>query len=96
MEKLLKFLGASAVMAVSFALNGYAVQHLWQWFVVPVFALPLLGFLQAVGLAMTSKYMCSRHTFCIKPDDVAEKRRAYSILFPLMTLAVGWVIKSFM
>ena len=96
MEKLLKFLGASVVMVVSFVLNGYAVQNLWQWFVVPIFALPLLGFLQAVGLTMTTRYMCSRRTCCIEPDDVAEKRMTYSILFPLTALAVGWVIKSFM
>jgi len=96
MEKLLKFLGASAVVAISFFLSGYAVQQLWQWFVVPIFALPLLGFLQAVGLTMTARYMCSRHTICIEPDDVAQKRMTYSILFPLTALAVGWVIKSFM
>lgn len=33
-------------------MRGWALSLLWEWFAVPVFALPALGFSQAVGVAL--------------------------------------------
>lgn len=42
--------GVLAVIA-SMLLNGYAFSVLWGWFIVPVFGVPALSVMQAVGIA---------------------------------------------
>ena len=100
---------AALGIAVSFILalvlgsifNGYALSVLWGWFVVPVFHLPVLTVVPAIGIAMVVGYL----THQTEPD-VEEKDRSAGekvgrlcmlVFFrPLFALFFGWIVHLFM
>ena len=80
-------------------LRGWVISIMWGWFVVPVFHLPVLGVLQAMGLALV--------VGVIMPGYSSAKNENKSLLTlvgefiaiafgPLVALFIGWLIKSFM
>jgi hypothetical protein len=40
------------MVITSTIVNGWALSLLWAWFVVPIFELPALSLMQAIGIAM--------------------------------------------
>lgn len=92
METFAKILGYLAITIISFFLGGYAVQQLWQWFVVPVFHLPVMTFLQGIGLCITVRYFTHQHIVTVEPEDGSTARIVGSVLFPLVALFGGWII----
>jgi hypothetical protein len=77
-------------------LNGWAVQTLWGWFVVPVFKVPALSLLQAAGLAVVIGYMTTE-VDTKKSEDKSGAAIIVSVFLraPLAVLT-GWVITWFM
>jgi hypothetical protein len=90
--KLWKLLGALVLFAVSIYLSTYTVQHLWQWFVVPLFSVPVLGLLQAMGLAMFVRYLTKGPTYYVEREDAYKDRLIHSIMHPVLALGVGYVV----
>jgi hypothetical protein len=46
----MRILGFFAVLIATFVLNGVALEHLWNWFAVPL-GLHVINFAWAIGLA---------------------------------------------
>ena len=79
-------------------LSAWAGATLWEWFVAPLFGLPLLNYAQALGLALVAKYFAS-HTPPYKEKELmVEKISAILVplLNPLFVVGLGWVIKGFL
>jgi hypothetical protein len=101
----MKILGLFLLLPVSVALRGLMLKCFWGWFVLPVFELPALGFLQAVGLAVAlSAFSGDTHTpyrveavaKAVGAEDDALEGAVRAILHPLFMLALGWVFHLFM
>lgn len=56
MNNAMKILGYIVVTAMLSILNGIVLADLWLWFVVPIFHLPILQTVQAMGLALIVSY----------------------------------------
>lgn len=80
--------------------NGWALMTLWGWFIVPVFELPPLTTVQAIGVAMVISFLTKRH-------DLSEQRKrstsemislliGSSFLLPVVTVVIGFVVHQFM
>lgn len=80
--------------------RGYVLSVLWGWFIVTTFNMQALSVTQAIGLSCVVSFLT--YQFIREPED---KRGAMEImghaiamctLHPLIALAVGWVVKSWM
>jgi hypothetical protein len=84
-----------AAFAAACAVNGWALMHLWRWFVVP-FGFPALSLPWAIGLSITVGFL-TNHTIPKKTDDTDTMKAAlYVFVRPLMAFLIGWVIQRFL
>lgn len=92
---------------VSTCLSGFVFAQMWEWFVVAVFALPLLSIPQAIGLTMTARlgtsYMTNiedQETKKVTEDMTGGGKLAYgffrSVLINAMILFSGWIVTMFL
>ena len=93
--------GAIALMAFSAIFNGYTLSVLWGWFIVPIFHLPQLSIVAAIGISLVIGYLT--HQVINDPDDkeksFGEKigfAVVYAVLKPGFALLIGWVVHLFM
>jgi hypothetical protein len=95
-------LTAAVLMAIiSTVVNGWALSLLWAWFVVPIFELPDLSLMQAIGIAMIINFSTSN---LAKEKIQAEKGwpdiignyLGGAIGYPVISVYVGWIISSLM
>lgn len=91
-------LAVAVVLVVGTMLNGWVLTVLWAWFVVPVFALPLLSTAYAIGIAsiigfLTHQYQRSDND--LSANDSLIAALAYAIGRPLLLLAFGWIVLQF-
>ncbi len=93
--------GTVALLVVNSVFNGYVLNVLWGWFMVPVFHLPQLSIVPAIGIAIVVGYL----TYQAKPDCQKVKRTmgqtialatANAIERPLFALFFGYVVHLFM
>ncbi len=78
------------------ALNAWALQTLWNWYIPHIFGLLPLGFSEAVGVALLVTYLT--HTMS---HNIIEGERenwqdligriSVSIIKPLFGVGAGWV-----
>lgn len=94
--KFCKLLGLIVLLGVSITLSAYTVQHLWKWFVVPIFNLPLLSIMQALGLGMFVSYMTKQREYYVEKEGAYKNRLINSIMYPVMALGIGYLIHSYM
>jgi hypothetical protein len=85
-----------ATVALSSILNGWALSILWEWFMVPVFALPSLTIPTAIGISLVVSYLTHHYVDTDKDEENAAKVGMYAFLKPVVVLAIGWVVKQFM
>jgi len=95
------FVSLIVALVLGSIFNGYALSVLWGWFIVPVFHLPALTVVPAIGIAMVVGYLTRQ----IGPD-VEEKDRsssekmarsfAHAFFLPLFALFFGWIVHLFM
>jgi hypothetical protein len=85
--------GGLALMVIASILNGWALMHLWYWFVYPLGVRPI-GIAQAIGLCMLTRML----TY----EDAATEKRSMgqnlAIIFtrPLFAVAIGALVARFM
>lgn len=75
-------------------IRGLVVSYMWGWFMVPIFALPEISIVPAIGIAMTLSYL-------IKGLPEVKKEEWKEILLrnalgPLSVLSVGYIVHLFM
>jgi hypothetical protein len=77
-------------------LQGYVVSYLWEWFITPVFGLPVLTQLQACGIALLSKSLKYISVTHVPPKDEQPPewfQMAAPVLGMLMLLGLGYIVK---
>ena len=75
--------------------QAWSITLLWQWFVVPVFALPILSYAQALGLAYT--YNAIKGAVGSYKDHECDgaKTLLNGLLSPVTMVFFGWIVKTF-
>lgn len=76
--------------------RAWVLCKLWLWFVVPQFHVQPLHLGVAYGLSMVAYTMHSIPSPEYKDDSTgatAARAITYGIVIPLISLAIGWVIK---
>lgn len=92
------FIGLSAII------RGFVLTKLWMWFIIPIFNLPNLILIHAIGILIILNFI-----FQINMDDtgIPIKNKYYENIFlykalnalivrPLFALVFGWVASQFM
>ena len=96
---LLAVFGLVAVLVISTIANGFALSVLWGWFISPVFGLPALTIVQAIGLSMVVSYLTYQYI-----RDSGEKKTltksiltelVMAILRPALVLGLGAIVNLF-
>lgn len=81
-------------------LRGWATVKLWGWFVAPVFHVPELTLVPAMGISLLVSFLTTQlHTDTDEKKTDAEKfgrDLIYSIFIPLMGVGFGWLYHQFM
>ncbi len=92
-------LAAVSVMAVPAAiLRGWALHLLWLWFMVPIFHLPVLGVVQAIGVGLVVT------TFSPPGGGDCQKSKDYkwwtpllsAFIGPLIGVGIGYIVKGYL
>ena len=79
---------------LSACLDGWALSVLWGWFIVPIFGLPVLTQVQALGVALVMGFMTKQYTQTDK--DRNWEGVGYAFVKPIFAVIMGWVILQFM
>ncbi len=79
---------------------GWALSTLWLWFIVPVFAVPALPVVNAVGLSLFIAALNAPNMQDVASEDISSEelgQKMISALFrPLMVVGFAWVLTLFM
>lgn len=78
---------------------GYVGMTLWEWFIVPVFGLPLLSWGKAYGIALLVGLWTHQHRVNTNKDERTTPEKVGQaigvLLSPWIVLFVGWVGKTY-
>ena len=82
-------------------LNGLVFMKLWAWFIIPTFGFSPLTLVPALGLGMVVGFLTHQYVPANQNDGRTKDERlygaiAYLLVYPLMTLGVGYIIHLFM
>ncbi len=87
------------ISTVEVIINGWALSALWGWFVVPIFNLPSLTIIQAIGIGLILSYITNKSPSQEDNRKTSEKiidGIARSIMAPIFSVGTGWVIFQIM
>lgn len=87
-----------ALVALSAMWRGYVLSILWLWFVVPLFGLPPLGVVTAIGLCLVVG-MFSSTTHCDDNRSAIEKVITpilQAAIAPALALFIGSIVRGFL
>ncbi len=80
--------------------RGFVLIKLWAWFVIPLFALPVLSLPAAMGISLVVGYLThqAHKELSDKPDytQLLATEISNGIVIPLFALAIGAIIHAFM
>jgi|OM-RGC.v1.031168147 hypothetical protein len=97
MEVLIAFPIVIVLFTVGAILKGWVLSILWGWFIVPVFHLPQLSVVAAIGVAMALSYTVNGLTSGKGNKDKDGVARILTMLLgPFVVLFVGWIVHLFM
>jgi len=74
--------------------RGYALSVLWGWFIAPLFGLPLLSILAAIGICIVSGLVRYRYNEA-EHDGKSFKPLCMQFANPAFALGVGWIVKTY-
>ena len=77
-------------------LRGWVIMRLWAWFIVP-FGIQGLTLPHAIGIGLILTFLTA-HTLGKRAKTMEEKIEeiATSIIWPLMSLLMGYIVQLFM
>lgn len=95
---------AGALIVVGFCLlaaattiwSGYVLSYLWLWFAVPLFGLPALGTVQAIGVVYVVGFLTARAPHRDPQEGDTARAISFGIMHPAVALGVGYIVKSFL
>lgn len=88
-----------AVTTAVVVINAVVIATMWEWFVVPIFGLQVLTITESAGLAVLVQFIHRKaETLDVEPDNIKTVLILirYMLMSPLMTLGIGYVVKSLM
>ncbi len=96
MGSLIRFVILIVVWLPLAALNAWALQTLWNWYIPYILDMPSLEFAEAVGIALVVTYLTRpmSHEIMESEKDYWQDflgRIAGAILKPLYCVGAGWV-----
>jgi len=90
--------GFIGILVMSSIMNGFVLTKLWAWFMVPAFGLPQLSIPIAIGISIVIRYL----TYQKPPEPEGANNinkigetLGFVIVYPIMTLFIGWVVHFF-
>lgn len=87
------------LLAMTSAVRAVTLSILWKWFIVPTFGLAPLEPLHAFGLSLFLGYLMPNHSQSKKDkgwEEVLSDIVGNALVVPVVVLAIGYVVKSFM
>jgi len=82
-----------ALIILGYMFSGHTTQYLWLWFIVPIFTVSPITFIEALGLYVTIGWLTVGHIDVPEdPDKYMEAVLSISISRPLLSLFIGWLI----
>jgi hypothetical protein len=92
MEALLWIILAAPMMM----LRGWVIMKLWAWFIIP-FGIQGLTLPHAMGVGLILTFLTA-HTLGKNAETMEEKIKEIvtPIVWPLLTLLMGYIVQSFM
>lgn len=90
-----------AVLVGAYALNGAVLQQLWEWFVIPeIPGTSPLSLPAAIGIILVASFLTAQYRYQRSLDDEPKTRVlasafGYVYAYPVVLLAIGYVVHSF-
>jgi len=85
-----------ALVVINIVVNAWALTILWAWFVVPVFALPILTIGQAAGLACIISFIWGgngrKSEYKTGSVEWWSELVSKAVFNPVLAVAVGFII----
>lgn len=86
-------------IVVSSVMNGWVLSILWGWFISPIFNVPNISVLAAIGLSLVAGMLTTSNS------SDGEKRKdttdliatvlSRAVISPLLTLFIGYIVNVF-
>lgn len=83
----------AAVLAIGIWWRGYIGAIIWNWFMPDLFGLPVLTTWQMAAVLLVVTFARPDFNHADADNDKNAWTVAYTILFPLVALGVGYVLK---
>lgn len=90
--------GAIGFTIIGAILNGWALSVLWGWFIVPIFKLPTLTIIQAIGVAMVASFLTKTYSTSDKSKSLEDRITdliGSTIIAPVLAIMLGWLVLQF-
>lgn len=96
METFGKIIAYIIIAVLGTIYGGFVFSKLWIWFVVPIFALPILTLTQAIGLTMVTRLAAMSSLPKDDKDKGLLESALVAVLFYTIILFIGWVVQLFL
>lgn len=95
MFKLFKSFGGLIILdIVSAILTGVTLKLLWGWFIVPIFGLPPLSIVGAIGIAVIAGLMT--HQYIHRDENAMTGLITHNFVAPVFALVFGGIASLFL
>ncbi len=87
------------ILVIGTYISGWVLSILWGWFVSPIFNLPTLSLIEAIGISLVVGYTKSKvpqHDDNRKASDKLIESITNMLVTPLFHVGIGWIILQFM
>ncbi len=96
-----RFIGTLVLMAIGYVFSGYALSILWGWFMVPVFELPEISVVPAIGIIIVVGYLTKQYGIIDEDKNESFETRflkdfVKAIFVPAYSLFLGYIVHLFM
>lgn len=79
------------------AWRGYIVQHLWNWLIVPIFALHELTTAQGFAISLVCGVLVGQYGFSKKRDNKEHAVEFFGhVLSGFFALGIAWLVTFFL
>lgn len=85
-------------IVVTAILNGWVLMIMWGWFIVPLFELPALRVVEAIGVSMVISMLTVKHEYKEDKHKTTEDRVSLVVAmlsYPVIVVLIGWIVHQF-
>lgn len=98
MAVLIVLAAVTALIILFTIIRGWVLTYLWHWFAVPIFGVPELGIVQAIGISLVIAFLTHEHSsLAIKAEHKDSSQAMLTgVTVPFITLFIGYIVHLFM